>query len=78
MSLSVPILYGNAFFAVSEESIYNFPLDLGLSIKALAAEAPVTRACRHCISAAGIASYLGIDAQASTIPIIPDIVSSVM
>ena len=55
-----PVLCGNAFTALSEESLYDSPLDLGLSVEALAA-APVPRARRHCLSAVSVSS--GVDAQ---------------
>ena len=65
--MSVPVPCGNAFAALSEESLYDSPLDLGLSVEALAA-APVPRARRHCISSAGIgAVHSGVDAQAKPV-----------
>ena len=64
MSVPVPVPCVNQFSLLSEESLYNFPLDLGLSVEALAA-APVLRARRHCISSAGIGAIRsGVDAQA--------------
>ena len=59
--IPAPVLCGNAFAALSEESLYDSPLDLGLSVEALAA-APVPRARRHCLSAVSVCS--GVDAQA--------------
>ena len=67
MPAPVPVLCDNAFSALSEESLYDSPLDLGLSVEALAA-APVPRARRHCISSAGIGTVRsGVDAQAKSI-----------
>ena len=51
--MPVPVPCVNHFDALSEESLYDSQLDLGLSVEALAA-APVSRARRHCISSAGI------------------------
>ena len=66
-SAPVPVLCSNAFSLLSEESLYDSPLDLGLSVEALAA-APVPRARRHCISSAGIGAVRpGVDAQASSV-----------
>ena len=65
--MPVPVPCVNAFAALSEESLYDSPLHLGLSVEALVA-APVPRARRHCISSAGIgAVHLGVDAQAKSI-----------
>ena len=67
-----PVLCVNAFALLSEESLYDSPLDLGLSVEALAA-APVLRARRHCISSAGIGTMenasvrSGVDAQANSV-----------
>ena len=59
-----PVFCGNAFSALSEESLYDSPLDLGLSLEALAT-GPVSRARRHCISSAGIGAVRsGVDEQA--------------
>ena len=60
--MPIPILGGNAFSALSKESLYDSPLDLGFSVEALAA-APGPRARRYCISSAGIGCS-GVDAQA--------------
>ena len=61
----IPVPCVNQFSLLSEESLYDSPLDLGLSVEALAA-APVPRARRHCISSAGIGAISdrsGVDAQ---------------
>ena len=54
MSISVPVLCGNAFSVLLEESLYDFPLDLVLSVEALAAATLVPRAFRHYLSAMSI------------------------
>ena len=67
--MPAPVLCGNAFAALSEESLYDSPLDLGLSVEALA-EAPVPRARRHGISSAGIGAVCSrVDAQAKPVPV---------
>ena len=64
--MSAPVLCVNVFSALWEESLYDSPLDLGLSVEALAA-VPVPRARRHCISSAGIGAVRsGVDAQAKS------------
>ena len=67
-TMPAPVLCVNAFSALSEESLYDFPLDLGLSVEALAT-VPVPRARRHCISSAGIGAIVssGVDAQAKSV-----------
>ena len=62
--MPAPVLYSNAFSLLWEESLYDSPLDLGLSVEALA-PAPVSRTRCHCISSAGIgAVHSGVNAQA--------------
>ena len=56
----MPVLCVNQFALLSEESLYDSPLDLCLSVEALAA-APVPRARRHCLSAVSVSS--GVNAQ---------------
>ena len=65
--MPAPILCGNAFSALSEESLYDSPLDLSLSVEALAT-APVPRARRHCISSAGIGNVYNASASISSGP----------
>ena len=65
-----PILYGNAFAARSEESLYDDPLNLGLSVEAIAAEAPIPRARRHSLSAVSILPV--VDSTVSAIPSSPE------
>ena len=62
--MSAPVPCVNAFSLLSEESLYDSPLDLGLSMEALAA-APVPRARCHCLSAVSVRS--GINAQAKPV-----------
>ena len=51
--MPAPVPCVNSFALLSQESLYDSPLDLGLSVEALAL-ASVLRARRHCISSAGI------------------------
>ena len=67
--MPVPVLHVNTFAALSEESLYDSPLDLGLSVKALAAAAPIPRARHHCLSTVSILPV--VDSTASVIPSSP-------
>ena len=62
--MPVPVPCVNSFYMLLEESLYDSPLNLGLSMEALAA-APVPRACRHYLSVVSILS--AIDSTVSVI-----------
>ena len=57
---------GKTFGALSEESLYDSPLDLDLSVEALAV-VPVLRARQYCISSTGIVPFI---LSAEIVPVI--------
>ena len=68
--MPAPVLCSNAFAALSEESLYDSPLNLSLSVDALAAAVPIPRARHHCLFDMSILSV--IDSTVSVIPSGPE------